>query len=60
MDLGDRADHFSYMIRDRAGTAAFDAVLGVTVVKIPLRCPRATRSRSALCSPPKASSPTGC
>jgi putative transposase len=46
MDLGERADQFRVLIRDRAGqfTAAFDAVLadaGVTVVKIPPRCPRA-------------------
>jgi putative transposase len=46
MELGERADQFSYMIRDRAGqfTTAFDAVLadaGVTVVKIPPQCPRA-------------------
>jgi len=46
MDLGERADEFGYLIRDRAGqfSAAFDAVLadaGVTVCKIPPRCPRA-------------------
>jgi putative transposase len=46
MDLGERADQFSYLIRDRAGqfTAAFDAALadaGVTACKIPPRCPRA-------------------
>lgn len=46
MDLGKRADEFGYLIRDRAGqfSAAFDAVLadaGVTVCKIPPRCPRA-------------------
>ncbi len=46
MDLGERADQFSFPIRDRAGqfTTAFDAVLadaGVTVVKIPPQCPRA-------------------
>jgi transposase InsO family protein len=46
MDLGERADQFKVLIRDRAGqfTQAFDAVLadaGVTVCKIPPRSPRA-------------------
>jgi transposase InsO family protein len=46
MDLGDRADQFTGLIRDRAGqfTAAFDTVLadaGITVRKIPPRSPRA-------------------
>jgi putative transposase len=46
LDLGDRATPFSHLIRDRAGqfTAAFDTVLtdaGITVLKIPPRCPRA-------------------
>jgi putative transposase len=46
LDLGDRAAAFTYLVRDRAGqfTAAFDAVLsdaGITVLKIPPRCPRA-------------------
>jgi putative transposase len=46
MDLGDRADQFRYLVRDRAGqfTASFDAVLadtGIHVVRIPPRCPRA-------------------
>ena len=44
MDLGDRADQFRFLIRDRAGqfTDAFDAVLadaGIRVVKIPPRRP---------------------
>jgi transposase InsO family protein len=46
LDLNDRVHQFKVMIRDRGGqfTAAFDTVLadaGVTVVKIPPRCPRA-------------------
>jgi transposase InsO family protein len=46
MDLGDRADQFKVLIRDRAGqfTDTFDTVLadaGVTVCKIPPRSPRA-------------------
>ena len=46
MDLGERAGQFKVLIRDRAGqfTTTFDATLadaGITVVKIPPRCPRA-------------------
>jgi putative transposase len=46
LDLGERAEAFKYLIRDRAGqfTAAFDAVLadeGIDVLKIPAGCPRA-------------------
>jgi transposase InsO family protein len=46
VDLGDRVAEFRFLVRDRAGqfTASFDAVLadtGITVVKIPPRCPRA-------------------
>jgi putative transposase len=46
MDLGDRADQFKVLIRDRAGqfTTTFDAVLadaGIAACKIPPRSPRA-------------------
>jgi hypothetical protein len=46
MDLGDHLTQFQFLVRDRAGqfTASGDAVLadvGIQVVKIPLRCPRA-------------------
>ncbi len=46
MDLGEQAERFRFLIRDRGGqfTAAFDAVLadaGITVCKIPPRSHRA-------------------
>ena len=44
--LGDRADDFRFLIRDRAGqfTASLDAAsgAGIQVVTIPPRCPRAS------------------
>ena len=50
MDLGERADRFKVLIRDRAGqfTAAFDAVLadaGITVVQDPTTQPASQRLR---------------
>jgi putative transposase len=47
MDLGDRVDEFRFLVRDRAGQFAtsFDTVLadvGITTIKIPPRCPRAS------------------
>jgi putative transposase len=46
MDLGDRITQFRFLVRDRAGqfTTSVDAVLadvGIRVVRIPPRCPRA-------------------
>jgi putative transposase len=46
MDLGDRATEFGFLLRARAGqfTPSFNAVpadVGIHVVKIPPRCPRA-------------------
>jgi putative transposase len=65
MDLGDRLTQFRFLVRDRAGqfTASFDAVLedvGIRVVRIPPRCPRANclpNDSSAPCEP---NSPTAC
>lgn len=46
MDLGDCVTEFRFLVRDRAGqfTVSFDAVLadvGIDVVRVPPRCPRA-------------------
>ncbi|WP_037275497.1 integrase core domain-containing protein [Kibdelosporangium aridum] len=46
IDLGERADSFKFLIRDRAGqfTASFDGVFasaGIKAVRIPPGCPRA-------------------
>jgi putative transposase len=46
MDLGEHVSRFQFLVRDRAGqfAASFDAVLadvGIEVVEIPPRCPRA-------------------
>ena len=45
MDLGERAGHFKFLVRDRDSkfTAAFDDVLagnGVRIIKTPVRSPR--------------------
>ena len=46
LELGDRADEFWFLVRDRAGqfVASFDAVpadVGIETIRIPPRCPRA-------------------
>ena len=54
MNLGERAGHFKFLVRDRDSkfTAAFDEVLagnGVRIIKTPVRSPRA-KPRVAYCT----------
>jgi hypothetical protein len=65
MTLGEQADSFKFVIRDRDTkfTTAFDAVftaIGVRIIRTPVRAPRATRSRNAGSPAPGASAWTGC
>ena len=65
MHFGDRVGQFRFLVGERAGqfTVFFDAVLadvGIEVVKIPPRCPRANCfAERFVCSRPEPSSPTG-
>jgi hypothetical protein len=63
MDLGDHVTHFRFLVRDRAGqfTGSFDAVLtnvGIQVLRIPPRCPRANCFAGTVTLRPN--SPTAC
>ena len=65
IDLGDRAEDFRFLVRDRGGqfTASFDALLasaGIEAVKIPPQSPRANAYVERFVSPPGRRSPTGC
>ena len=65
MDLGDHAEDFRFLVRDRAGqfTETFDAILasaGITAVKIrPGALARMLTPRDS-CSAPGPRSPTRC
>jgi len=65
VDLGDCVTQFRFLVCDRAGqfTAPVDAVLadvGIRVVGIPPRCPRANCCVDGSCALSKPNSPTAC
>ena len=64
MNLGERAGHLKFLIRDRDTkfTMAFDTVftsLGATVIRTPARSPRANAIANAGWAAYDASAPTG-
>jgi hypothetical protein len=64
MDLGERADHFRFLIRDRDSklTSVFDefAGNGMRIIRNPPRLPRANLSRCGMRERYGASTPAAC